>query len=148
MLIGKTLHDILCDKRRKKLLRRLMGIKSVKLCKLNNSSIELALFKLFNSHCYSCDKNDCPNKYCALPPLRQNDMLNEFMSHDFYYASRFWQDQFHEIIDSMELILDKTVNKKYGICCEDKVNLFSYLEDGANLGVSRNLDFSYVGTNN
>ena len=51
-------------------------------------------------------------------------MFNEFTIYDFYYASGFWLDQFIEIIDAMELILDKIINRKHGICCENKVSFF------------------------
>ena len=96
----KTLHNVLANKRRTQLSRRLMiKLKGIKAHKRNNTSIEMCLFKLFNSHYYSYDKKTRPTKNYDLPPLSQHDIFNEFTSHDFYYVSGFWPDQFDEIVD-------------------------------------------------
>lgn len=63
--------------------------------------MELHLFKLFSSHYYSYHKNAHPKKDHTLPPLILSNILNEFASHNFYSASGFWTDQFHEIADAM-----------------------------------------------
>ena len=101
--------------------------------KRNSMSIETCLFKLFNSRYYSYDKNTRPTKSYDLPPLSQHDMFNEFTSHDFYYVSGFWPDQFDEIVENMILIPDKIVHKKLKLVVIRK-HLSSYsLEYGINL---------------
>ena len=86
----KTLHDVLANKRRTQLSRRLMmKLKSTKAHKRNNTSSEIYLFKLFNSHYYSYDKNTRPTKNYDLPPLLQHDIFSEFTSYNFYYVSGF-----------------------------------------------------------
>ena len=90
IIFKKTLHDILANKRRAQLSRRLtMLSKCVKAHKRNNMSIETCLFKLFNTHYCSYDNNTRHTKSYDLPPLSQHNMLSEFTSHDFYYVSVF-----------------------------------------------------------
>ena len=125
-LFQKTLHDVSCSKRRKQLLRRTLRSLGVRVYK-RNSSIELKLFQLFNSHYYSYDKSIRANEHHSLTPLSEHDALDEFTSHDFYHASSFWPDQFHEIIDAMELMPNKIVNEKHGHFCDKKVSFFIML---------------------
>ena len=66
--LQKTLHDVLANKHKTQLARRfMMKSKVIKSHKHNNTSIEMPLFQLFNSHYYSCDKNTRPKKLQLIP---------------------------------------------------------------------------------
>ena len=123
-LFRKMLNSLLINKRKKQLLCRRLGYKYAKMRTRNYESMENYLFELFNNHHYSYDKNTRPKKHYTLPPLNRHDIFNEFTSHDFYYLSGFWPDQFNEIVNAMVLIPDKIINVKNGHCSSKKVAFF------------------------
>ena len=53
-------------------------------------------------------------------------MFNEHTSHDLHCVSRFWPDQFKEIIENVIFTLEKIVHPHVH-CCDSKVACFSYV---------------------
>ena len=69
-LFQKALLDLLIKKHKKLLLRRKMGVKGLEVNSNNKSSMESYLFKLFNSHYHSYDKNARSKKRTHPTPFK------------------------------------------------------------------------------